>query len=77
MNSAPELSELSLLDYLMEAGTPGLVAFWTTVFTYIGRLVWFETAISNNGMLFLHFARFNTNGDRVLWCLPFAIRVQN
>ena len=31
MNAAPEFFELTLIDCLMLAGTPGLVAFWTTV----------------------------------------------
>jgi TctA family transporter len=38
MNSTPELSEMNFLDYLMEAGTPGLVAFWTTFFLTAGAL---------------------------------------
>lgn len=32
MNAHPEFFELTWLDLLMEAGTPGLVAFWITVF---------------------------------------------
>ena len=40
MNSAPELFELTLMDCLMLSGTPGLVAFWTTVIlTAVGLLV--------------------------------------